>query len=579
MISNIKIIIVFLFVFTMLKTESLVESNISKPIGANYIQFTVDTNIDNKFLDYLEQNDIEIYRAVDGLPYYYTSDENNNIIYPFDKFSIEDKLLSTDNSGDYAVKFNGNTDYNQMANFLKANYDLDTVNHNLEILGKIPVFFTKQTLPVMVISVIALMICIYVETSKSAKEILIQKINGYSYWRITTRLLTKDLKEYIALTLLSLILYTVYSGYLSYTELLFTLLLLVVIMSFSFVSRVIFIRLTKLPINGNTSKSKVVNALATVSCASIMLALIAFYILPVYQGIYTNIYQIVNFVKLVDAKSEYQGYYFVDEEVNMTGDLDIKTFENAMENGGFTFQVLPQDENIVQVDEGYINSFLPQLSQYSLIAPQSKFEQIENMCKNSEGPTCKNIYYYEGEQRILSYELMSPGYIYNPIILVANTVATSFILPISSEDILDEIEEDYESDYTVGRQYYDIEAYIQKEIKSIMPLVMKNIAIFISFIMAVLITSQLYIEYYLQRNKTEILVKVVNGISGSKIYNQLIYLYSYMLVITLIIIVIISKLFGYGVYPTLTVLLIYGLIGIISRKYINKYIENYYGGR
>lgn len=579
MICKIRLIIVFLFVFTMLKTEYLFESNISKPIGANYIQFTVDTDIDSKFLNYLAQNNIEIYREVEGLPYYYTSTRNNNIIYPFDGFLIEDKLLSSDNSGDYLIKFNGSIGYDQMANFLKTNYGLNTVNHNIEVNDKLPVFITRQTLTVIGISLAALIICIYVETSKFRKEILIRKINGYSYRNIIGGLLKTDFKEYIVITLLSLTSYTVYSGYLSCTELLFVLLLILLLISISFSSRIVFIRLTKLPIKGDESKSTIGNIVVTASCTIILIALFTFYTIPVYQGIQANMYQVSNFLKLVDTKSEYQGYYFVQESINSTEGLNNTTFENAMKNGGFTFRVFSLKDGIVQVNKEYITSFFPGLKSYTLIAPESKFDKISEYCKDSEEKLCNNIYYYEGKQSILSYDLMFPGYIDDPIISIGEVTSTDFILPTSGDDILNKIEEGYESDYTVGRQYYDIDDYIQKEVKGITPLVLKNIVIFISFMIVVLLASQLYVEHYLQRNKTDILVKVINGVSGFQIYNRLIYLFMYMLVITLIIIVIISKLFLFGIFPILIVLIIYGLIGIFNCKYINKYIENYYGGR
>lgn len=588
MISKIKVIIVFLFVFAMLKAEYHLESRISKPVGANYIQFTTDSAIDNKFLDYIKENDIEIYRTVQGLPYYYSSEPNKNIIYPFDDYSIEDKLLSADNSGDYAIRFNGTTGYQQMADFLKANYDLKTVDHNLQVPEPTPLFSKndalpflarKFILPVIVISLIAITLCLYVETSKSAKEILIKKINGYSGSRIISRLIIKDAISYVVISVVTLGLYTIYSGYLSFTELLFTLILIIILMLISITARITFIKLTKLTVNGGERQSKTTNLVISSISAVFTIGIITLFVFPVSIGMHSNIYQLIKLAKLVENKSEYEGYYFVEESINVMEGADDTTFANAMDNGGFTFQVIFPEYNIVQASEEYINTFFPELDGYSLIAPQSKAEELNLSCESSLDPSCENIYYYEGEQKILSFDIYMPGYISNPIISVGGGVSTSFILPISSSDIIAQIEEDYESDYTVGRQYYDIDSFITKEVKGITPFVVKNVVIFISFICSILLINQLYIEYYLQLNKTEILVKVVNGLSAPKIHSQLIYLYACMLVITLIITSAISKLLGLGVYPSLIGLLAYGLIGVVSVKYMSRYIKNYYGGR
>lgn len=567
--------------FSMLKLGFQYEVNISKPVGANFIQFTTDSNLDENFIKYLDDNGIEIEREIEGLPYFYTKQINKNIIYPFDEYSIEEKLLSSDNSGIYYMNFNGDMDYPQLADYLKSEYDLETVNTGQVIPQRHYTFFNKYSTPLIIITTICLIICLFIETLKLSNEVLIKRINGYSDMKIIMTLCIKDVISYFIIFLLSFFVYFIYSGYLSFTEMRYALEVGLLINFISICSRVIFIKLMPKGLLKDRQGSKFARYSIVTFTIFLTVALISTFLLPIISMTHSNLHQINITTKLITNKSKYEDYYFVEDQLNNSDD-GVGTFKQAMKHGGFTFTYGPSTAsyNEIIVNTEYIDIFYPNLKGYTLIAPEQAEEQIQLMCESNDLYACENIFYYTGDQQVFSYDLYYPGYLKNPIVTVSNdSSGTQFVLPRSSENILEEIEQEYESDYTVGRQYTTIDQYIAKQLKSLIRSLSMYIVIVLGFICSILLINQIYIEYYLQENKREILVKTVSGIANRKIHANLIYFYACMLILNMIIILILTKLFYLGIVPLLMTIFIYLLIVIVNRRYIKKYIITYYGGR
>lgn len=567
--------------FSMLKLGFHHEVDISKPVGANFIQFTTDSHLDESFIKYLDDNNIEIYREIEDLPYFYTKQINKNIIYPFDEYSIEEKLLSSDNSGIYYMNFNGDMDYPQLADYLKSEYDLETVNTGQVIPQRHYTFFNKYSTPLIIITTICLIICLFIETLKLSNEVLIKRINGYSDMKIIMTLCIKDVIFYFIIFLLSFFIYFIYSGYLSFTEIRYALEVGLLINFISICSRVIFIKLMSKGLLKDRQGSKFAKYAIVTFTIFLTVALISTFLLPIMSMTRSNLNQINITTKLIINKSKYEDYYFVEDQLNNSDD-GVETFKQAMKHGGFTFTYAPSTAsyNEIIVNTEYIDIFYPNLKGYTLIAPEQAEEQIQLMCESNDLYACENIFYYTGDQQVFSYDLYYPGYLKNPIVTVSNdSIGTQFVLPRSSENILEEIEQEYESDYTVGRQYTTIDQYITKQLKSLIRSLSMYIVIVLGFICSILLINQIYIEYYLQENKREILVKTVSGIANQKIHANLIYFYACMLILNMIIILILTKLFYLGIVPLLMTIFIYLLIVIVNRRYIKKYTITYYGGR
>lgn len=581
MLKKIIIILLFLFMFSMLKLGFHHEVDISKPVGANFIQFTTDSHLDESFIKYLDDNNIEIYREIEDLPYFYTKQINKNIIYPFDEYSIEEKLLSSDNSGIYYMNFNGDMDYPQLADYLKSEYDLETVNTGQVIPQRHYTFFNKYSTPLIIITTICLIICLFIETLKLSNEVLIKRINGYSDMKIIMTLCIKDVIFYFIIFLLSFFIYFIYSGYLSFTEIRYALEVGLLINFISICSRVIFIKLMSKGLLKDRQGSKFAKYAIVTFTIFLTVALISTFLLPIMSMTRSNLNQINITTKLIINKSKYEDYYFVEDQLNNSDD-GVETFKQAMKHGGFTFTYAPSTAsyNEIIVNTEYIDIFYPNLKGYTLIAPEQAEEQIQLMCESNDLYACENIFYYTGDQQVFSYDLYYPGYLKNPIVTVSNdSIGTQFVLPRSSENILEEIEQEYESDYTVGRQYTTIDQYITKQLKSLIRSLSMYIVIVLGFICSILLINQIYIEYYLQENKREILVKTVSGIANQKIHANLIYFYACMLILNMIIILILTKLFYIGVVPLLMTIFIYLLIAVVNGRYIKKYTITYYGGR
>lgn len=578
MIKKVKILILFLFAISILKIEFQYEQARYKPVGAEYIQFAANTEFDQQFIEYLEANDISIFRQIENLPYYYGNNLKADLIYPSDEFSIEDKLLSDQNSGVYLIDFsNAHVRYEDFQTYVEKNYNLKTVNLDQQVPDTGYKVFNRYSTPVILISLISVLLCVYIEMFKLSKEILIKTINGYSSKKIITHLVNSDIAIYLAITILSLLGYTMFSGYLSLTEIGYLSTTMLVFLMFSILVRVVMVLIFGARVTQHRKNSKLVSIAISIFYMTLTIAIISLAIVPIYKMTYNGIITINQRAQLVTNKSDYEGYYFVNEALNSDkGSND--TFEQAQENGAFIFNYIP-DNNVIMTNQNYLNRFAPEFQTFTLIAPDYLEANITTYCEQEGRVECRNIKYYESVINVLSYDLAYPGKISNPIIVLSDSVQTSFVLPIKNEDILDQIEEDYKSDYTVGRQYYTIDEQIQ-ELNVRIRNTFGQLLLFIAgFIIGLGITTQIYLQYYLEANKSKLLIKTINGEDFMKIYHQPIIIFSLVLIVSLVITDLIVKIQSLPVTPLILILLVDGLISIFTYLYINIYIQNYFEGR
>lgn len=94
----------------------VVDNQLNKGINTNLISINTNVKIDNIFIDYLNENKIRLTYSEPKSPIHYTSKINNNMLIPNKNlYTIDEKLLSSNNSGQYYVDLrDSDIDINQL---------------------------------------------------------------------------------------------------------------------------------------------------------------------------------------------------------------------------------------------------------------------------------------------------------------------------------------------------------------------------------------------------------------------------------------------------------------------------------
>lgn len=502
----------------------------------NSISIQTNSKIDNNFIEYLYDNNINIQSFPFKGPLNYTSQINNNLIYPNkENYKIENLLLSEHNSGVYFVDLRYSTinintliyDMNNKFN-IDTKLDEETNNYTFNPLERLK-FFPLTELHHYLLFTICFLIVYY---SKMKREVIIKFINGYTL----KQMYIKDLKLNTTLVLIvittTFIACTLFYKYLSYSTILMYLFLLIfiIILEYLFILIINFLALKSSDKRKETSSNKLLFIM------KILVVIVSTSMLYNVSGGFDFSFKLISSelkstVYLLENKELMDDYYFGSGLVG-TIDTEPNTEKNLLKHGALYFTsstmwtYLPSfetNEELLLVNKNYTNKYYPNFEQYSLIAPIENKEDIEYACVNYEfydkEYVCSNKKYIEKNYTIKSLDISKLKDIKNPIVINMKNeprVTSQTILPIDTYKNLSSYEVGFNSSETQGFQFKNYNELLKSHISFFIRETSRFILSTFKLLFILFVLNLFYIDLYFEKNKYEQLSNLICGNNSSK---------------------------------------------------------------
>lgn len=498
-------------------------------IEANYNSVDYDsgftlyenTKLDQELINYIEENNILIYKSDEAYPYYYRNDEFKQTT-PVNATSMDvyEELLSEENIGTYYLNF----EYSSVT-MVEFEAFLSSYDSNIYFFEAIEE--SELSLNRIYLAIITIMIIIiFTFKQKLIKNQNLMKYLTYngSFNNVYKKLILDEL-IYMLIAMFGFIitfflLLENYSYYLVISSILISVVVSLIIIGIYVIQMELEERQIKKVIKTKNSSSKLLWSLN-----------LLFIVLFMYVGVnafYNFSTEVTKYVYLKNNEEIYSQFYYsfsertnyytnIDQEMSQSINEDKLDLNQLLyEQGAFQYEV-DGENDYLKVDKNALEYFgLEEYTTYEYIVPLERKEEFlaTGFVGNKE-----NTYYYDQEVTLhfpLDYQAMI---VKQPIIIVQQEetiMGTSFVLPATkSIDEYQAIVNEYYIDSTEqqGVVLLTYENILEEKKDIIIDGLYEVILYFILYLMIIYLINLFIIKKYYSDNKNEIRVKRVNGLN------------------------------------------------------------------